>query len=68
MTNIAASVLEDISVLVVIAFAVEHPRLAAAVAAVLLVVGLLLLVVAAKLVRRGWRRWKSRGRPAGTVP
>jgi hypothetical protein len=68
VTNIGVSVLEDVSVLVVIAFAVQHPRLAAAIAAVLLVVGLVLLVVAAKLVRRGWRRWKSRGRPAGTVP
>jgi hypothetical protein len=67
-TNIGVSLLEDVSVLVVIAFAVEHPRLAAAIAAVLLVAGLVLLFVAAKLVRRGWRRWKSRGRPAGTVP
>ncbi len=67
-TNIGVSLLEDVSVLVVIAFAVEHPRLAAAIAAVLLVAGLVLLFFAAKLVRRGWRRWKSRGRPAGTVP
>jgi hypothetical protein len=67
-TNIGVSLLEDFSVLVVIAFAVEHPRLAAAIAAVLLVAGLVLLFFAAKLVRRGWRRWKSRGRPAGTVP
>ena len=67
-TNIGVSLLEDASVLVVIAFAVEHPRLAAALAAVLLVAGLVLLFFAAKLVRRGWRRWKSRGRPAGTVP
>jgi len=68
VTNIGVSVLEDVSVLVVIAFAVQHPRLAAAIAAVLLVAGLVLLVVVAKLVRRGWRRWKSRRRPAGTVP
>ena len=67
-TNIGVSLLEDVSVLVVIAFAVEHPRLAAAIAAVLLVAGLVLLFFAAKLVRRGWRRWKSGGRPAGTVP
>ncbi|HCB05968.1 MAG TPA: DUF4126 domain-containing protein [Nocardioides sp.] len=71
-TNIGVSLLEDFSVLVIIAFAVEHPRLAAAIAAVLLVAGLVLLFLAAKLVRRGWRRWKSRGRstdrPTGTVP
>ena len=59
VTNIAASVTEDVVVLMVVWFAVLHPRAAAAVAAVLLVLGLLVLVLAARLVRRGWRRWRA---------
>jgi len=46
-------------------FAIDHPRAAAAIAAVLLVLGLTMLYVAARLVRRGWRRWKGRGEPVG---
>jgi uncharacterized protein DUF4126 len=70
VTNIGASVAEDITVLALVWFAIEHPRAAAAVAAVLLVLGLLMLYVVAKLVRRGWRRWKDRdssspARPSG---
>jgi hypothetical protein len=60
VTNIGASIAEDITVLALVWFAIQHPRAAAAVAAVLLVLGLLMLYVVAKLVRRGWRRWKDR--------
>jgi Domain of unknown function (DUF4126) len=62
VTNIGASITEDLAVLGVVWFAIEHPRAAAAVAAVLLAGGLLLLYALAKLVRRGWRRWKGRDR------
>lgn len=66
VTNIGVSVLEDVAVLAVVAFAVQHPRIAAAVAAVLLAAGLVLLYFAARLVRRGWRRWQQRRTaPAG---
>ena len=69
VTNIGVSVLEDVAVLGLVAFAIQHPRAAAAVAGVLLVVGLVLLFFIARLVRRGWRRWKGRRTtPAGTVP
>lgn len=63
VTNIVASLGEDVAVLAVVWFAIEHPRAAAAVAAVLLAVGLVLLYVIAKLIRRGWRRWKGRWTP-----
>ena len=59
-TNIGASLAEDVTVLALVWFAIENPRAAAAVAAVLLVLGLLMLYFVARLVRRGWRRWKRR--------
>jgi hypothetical protein len=65
LSNIAASLSEDVAVLGVVWFAIQHPRAAAAVAAVLLAGGLVLLYLLAKLVRRGWRRWK--GKPLRTA-
>jgi hypothetical protein len=62
VTNITASVVEDFAVLGVVWFAIEHPRTAAAIAGVLLAAGLVMLWFVAKLVRRGWRRWKARPR------
>ncbi len=59
VTNVAASLAEDGAVLVVVWFAIEHPRAAAAVAGVLLLVGLVTVVLLARLIRRGWRRWKQ---------
>ena len=69
VTNIGLSVLEDLTVLGVVVIAVQHPRLAAAVAGVLLAIGLVLLFVIFRLVRRGWRRWQARRQqPAGAPP
>jgi hypothetical protein len=65
ISNIAASVTEDLAVLGVVWFAIQHPRAAAAVAALLLAGGLVLLYLLGRLVRRGWRRWKGKDlRPA----
>ena len=60
VSNIGASVTEDLAVVGVVWFAIQHPEAAAAIAAVLLVVGLVLLYCLGKVVRRGWRRWKGR--------
>jgi Domain of unknown function (DUF4126) len=68
VTNVLASVSEDVAVLAVVWFAIEHPRAAAAVAAVLLVAGLGVLYLVAKVIRRGWRRWKGRGTPQPAAP
>jgi hypothetical protein len=65
VTNIGASLTEDLAVLGVVWFAIEHPRAAAGIAGVLLLGGLVLLYFLAKLVRRGWRRWKGRDRLPG---
>ncbi len=67
-TNIVTSVAEDVAVLGVVWFAIEHPRAAAAIAAVLLAAGLVLLYFVAKLVRRGWRRYRNRGSPQPAAP
>src|SRR4051812_27483489 len=67
VTNIGISILEDVAVLALVAFAVQHPRAAAAVAGALLALGLVLLFFIARLVRRGWRRWKGRRTLAGAA-
>jgi len=60
VSNILASLGEDVAVLGVVGFAIEHPEAAAVIAGILLVLGLVLLSFVARLVRRGWRRWKGR--------
>jgi Domain of unknown function (DUF4126) len=65
-TNILTSLSEDVAVLTVVVFAIHHPRIAAGIAGVLLAAGLVVLFLVARLVRRGWRRWKGRrAAPAG---
>src|SRR4051794_27217052 len=68
VTNIGLSVLEDVVVLGLVAFAIQHPWAAATVAGILLAIGLVLLFFIARLVRRGWRRWKDRRPTVGAVP
>lgn len=61
VTNIGASLTEDLAVLGVVWFAIQHPVPAAIIAGVLLVIGLVLLCYLGRFVRRGWRRWKGKG-------
>ncbi|KQV73438.1 hypothetical protein ASC64_18520 [Nocardioides sp. Root122] len=60
VTNVVASLSEDVAVLGVVWFSLQHPEAAAAIAGVLLLAGLVMLLVLGRLVRRGWRRWKNR--------
>lgn len=59
-SNILASLTEDTAVLGVVWFALENPEAAAAIAGVLLLLGLVMLVLLARVIRRGWRRWKKK--------
>lgn len=64
-SNISMSIAEDVVVLALVWFAIEHPYLAAGIAGVLLVIGLGVLYVAIRLIRSGWRRlwaWRERRR------
>lgn len=68
-SNIGISLGEDVAVLAVVWFAVQHPYLAASIALVLLIAGLVTLWLAWRLVRRGWRRfrmWRARRRERGS--
>ncbi|HXH78034.1 DUF4126 domain-containing protein [Nocardioides sp.] len=60
VTNIGASLAEDVAVLAVVAFAINNPEAAAAIAGVALALGLIMLFFLAKVIRRGWRRWKKK--------
>lgn len=60
VTNIGASLVEDVAVLAVVAFAVQHPEAAAVIAAVLLVAAVALAWLLFRLVRSGWQRLRAR--------
>ena len=62
VTNIGASLGEDLTVAGVVVLALYHPWLALGVTVTLLVTGLVLLFVIMRRARRGWRRWKHRDR------
>jgi Domain of unknown function (DUF4126) len=64
VSNIAASLLEDLGVVGLVLFAVFHPAAAATVAAVVLALGIALFALLASRIRRSWhRRRDARVRP-----
>ncbi len=70
VSNIAISIGEDLVVLALVWFAIEHPYIAAGIAAVLLLIGLVVLYLAIRLIRRGWlrlRAWRARRRARRTA-
>jgi hypothetical protein len=68
VSNIAASVSEDLTVLGIVLFAIHHPVPAAIVCGVLLVLGTALMIYLGRYVRRGWRRWKGKDPLRTTSP
>ncbi|EON23362.1 membrane protein [Nocardioides sp. CF8] len=60
VTNIGASLAEDVAVFGVVAFAINNPEAAAAIAGVLLAAGLIAMFFIARFIRRGWRKWKKK--------
>ncbi len=62
-SNVAVSVVEDVSLAGVIVLALQHPWLAAGAALTLLMLMVTLVVLLAARVRRGWRRWMERRGP-----
>jgi hypothetical protein len=60
VSNIIASVLEDLTVAGMIVFALLHPIPAAVLAAVLLLLGLLTVAVLARRIRRAWQHRRAR--------
>jgi hypothetical protein len=68
VTNVGASIGEDLTVATVVLLAVYHPWVALGVTVTLLVLGVTVLSLVLSRVRRGWRRRRERrsaGRPDG---
>lgn len=59
VSNIGASVGEDVTVAGVVLLAVYHPWWALGISVTLLVLGTVLAFVVLRRVRRGWRRWRA---------
>jgi hypothetical protein len=68
VTNVAASVGEDITVAGVVLLAVYHPWWALGISATLLVVGMVLLLLVMRRVRRGVQRWRERRQNRSQTP
>src|SRR6185437_10780295 len=62
VSNVVASLAEDLSVAGLVVLALLHPLVAALIAAALLVLGIILVIMSAKRIRRAWRRRRERRR------
>jgi hypothetical protein len=73
VSNIIASLAEDLTVAALVSFALLHPVPAAVIAGTLLVLGLAAVILLARRIRRAWRGRRERrrqraGPPPGVVP
>lgn len=62
VSNVVASLAEDLGVAGIVVLALLHPLVAALIAATLLVVGVVAVIMLAKRIRRAWRRRRERRR------
>ena len=62
VSNVVASLAEDLGVAGIVVLALLHPLVAALIAATLLVVGVVAVIMLAKRIRRAWRRRRDRRR------
>lgn len=60
VSNVIASLCEDLGVSGIVVLALLHPLAAALIAATLLVTGLALVIMLARRIRATWRRWRDR--------
>ena len=67
VSNIIASLLEDLGVGGIVAFAVYHPVAAAFIAAVVLAIGILLFAFLFTRIRRAWRRRRENRAQRGSA-
>jgi O-antigen/teichoic acid export membrane protein len=67
VSNIVASLREDLGVVGIVSFAIFHPVQAAVIAAVLLAAGVVLVAFLASRIRRSWRRRRAHRRDAVAV-
>jgi hypothetical protein len=68
LTNIVASVFEDLAVAGVVVLALEEPVLAASIAVVLLLTGAIVVLLLAKAIRRAFRAWRDHRTPPTPPP
>src|SRR5262249_51235906 len=62
VSNIVASLAEDLGVAGIVVLALLHPLVAALIAASLLVIGVAAVILLAKRIRRAWRQRRERHR------
>jgi hypothetical protein len=62
VSNVVASLAEDLGVAGMVVLALLHPLVAALIAAILLVAGVVLVIMLAKRIRTAWRRRRERRR------
>jgi hypothetical protein len=68
VSNVIASLLEDLGVAGIVSFGIFHPVAAAIIAGIALAVGVILVAFLASRIRRAWRRRRDNRRPRRPAP